>query len=76
MCEIVDPSTSRSVRLACAGDLEGKYKIYNHKSENEDQMLGTNTNEIFYREGVLAQKTEHIHFQVIVVQEPKKAYLN
>ena len=27
LCEMMDPSTSRSVRLACAGALNGKYDI-------------------------------------------------
>ena len=27
MCEMMDPYTSRSVRLACAGALKGKYEI-------------------------------------------------
>ena len=34
MCEMVNPYTSRSVRLACAGYLKGKYERWNHKSEN------------------------------------------
>ena len=44
MYEMVDPSTSRSVRLACAGDLKEKYERWNQKGENEDQIVVTNTN--------------------------------
>ena len=44
MFEMMDPSTSRSVRLACAGYLKGGYERYNHKSETEDQMIGPNPN--------------------------------
>ena len=36
MCEMMDPSTSRSVWVACAGALKVKYEIQNHKIENED----------------------------------------
>ena len=49
MCEMMDSSTSRSVRLECAGALKGKYNRYKRKSENKDQMVGTNPNQIFQR---------------------------
>ena len=44
MCEMMDPYKYRLVRLACVGSLKGKYERYNHKSENEDQMVGLNPN--------------------------------
>ena len=43
MCEMMDPYTSRSMSLSCAGYLKGKYKRQNHKGYNEYQMVGNNT---------------------------------
>ena len=34
MCEMMEPSTSRSFWLACSGALKGKYQRWNHKSES------------------------------------------
>ena len=44
MCEILGLSTYRSVRMECAGALKGQYERYNHKIENEDQIVGYNPN--------------------------------
>ena len=44
IAEIMGPYTSRSVQLACPGDMKGKYKRKSHKIENEDKMIGPNPN--------------------------------
>ena len=64
MCEMIYPSKSRSVRLACAGSMKGKYEIQNHKSENKDQRIAPNPNEILQREGDSEKNMEHINCQV------------
>ena len=47
MCENMGLSTSMSESLECAGSLKGKNVRYNHTSENEGQIVGSNPNDIF-----------------------------
>ena len=64
MCEIMYPSTSRSIQVECEGSLKVKYYIKNHKSENKGQMKDPNVNG-------LAQNTEKINGQATVAKSAK-----
>ena len=73
MREMVDPYTSRSVRLECAEYIKGKYDRENLKRGFEGHIKGSCPGGKLKRTRVPDQNSNQIHGQVRVLEVPKIA---
>ena len=72
MCEMIDPSTSRSARVACVADIKTKTDRENHKRGYESQIEYPYPVENFQRTRGPIQRNEKNHSQVVVAETLNK----
>ena len=72
MCEMVDPYTSRSAKMACAATMQTKNYREIHKRGYEGQIEDPYPGEKMQRTRGPVQINEQIHIQVGVEEAPKK----
>ena len=72
MCEMIDPSTSRSARVAFVADIKIKADRENHKRGYESQIEDPYPVENFQRTRGPIQRNENNHSQVIVAETLNK----
>ena len=72
MCEMVDPSTSRSARVACAANIKTKNCRENSKKRYEGQVEDPYQVEILQVTREPIQHNEQVHSQVGVQEARNK----